>query len=90
MTKTVGQLLAYTESVSWEMCILRWMCGKSRRDKIENERISEYLETTHIEDKIKEEWLTWYAHVMVQLPVTPIRSVYICILDGAWTSENLD
>ena len=36
-----------------EMRILRWMCGKTRKDKIRNERFREHLEVASIVDKIR-------------------------------------
>ena len=56
-----------------EMRMLRWMCGKTRKDKIRNERIRGFLGITPIDDKIKERRLTWYGHVMRRPPVAPIR-----------------
>ena len=36
-----------------EMRILRWMCGKTRRDKVRNERIRKMIEVAPIEEKIR-------------------------------------
>ena len=36
-----------------EMRMLKWMCGKTKRDKIRNERICLMTEVALIEDKIR-------------------------------------
>ena len=60
MTRNVGQLLENTHKMSvTEMRMLRWMCGKTRKDKIRNERIRGFLGIVPIEDTIKERRLTW-------------------------------
>ena len=37
-----------------EMRVLRWMCGKTRKDKIRNECFRNYLEVAKIGDEIRE------------------------------------
>ena len=37
-----------------EMRMLRWMCGKIKRDKIRNKRIHKMIEVVPIEEKIRE------------------------------------
>ena len=46
-----------------EMRILRWMCGKTRRDKVRNEDILMKIGVTPIEEKMIENHLRWFGHV---------------------------
>ena len=43
--------------------MLRWMCGKTRRNKIRNERIHKIIEITLIKEKIRENRLRWFDHI---------------------------
>ena len=43
-----------------KMRMLRWMCGKIRRDKIRNERIRKMIEVAPIEEKINYDGLVIY------------------------------
>jgi len=37
-----------------EMCMLRWMCGNTRRDKVRNEDIHTKIGVASIEEKMRE------------------------------------
>lgn len=52
---------AYTHKMlAAEMHVLRWICGNTRKDKTEDDRIRGYLKITPIVNKIGERQLTWY------------------------------
>ena len=43
-----------------KMKMLRWMCGKTRRDKVRNEQICKMIEVAPIEEKINYDGLVIY------------------------------
>ena len=46
-----------------DMRMLRWICGKARKEKIRNDHFREHLGIATIEDKIRETRLRWFGHV---------------------------
>lgn len=54
------------------MRTLKWMCDKTRKDRIRNEKIKNYLGVTSIKDKIRESSLTWFGHVKKRPDTSPI------------------
>ncbi|VFQ72301.1 unnamed protein product [Cuscuta campestris] len=46
-----------------EMRMLRWMCGKTRLDRISNEVIRRQVGMAPVEDKLREARLRWLGHV---------------------------
>ena len=65
-----------------EMRMLRSMCGKTRRDKIRNERIHEMIEVAPIEEKIRENRLRWFCHIQRRLINAPNRKSDTIHIEG--------
>ena len=45
-----------------EMKMLRWACGHTRMDRIENKKIRERMKVKEVHKKIQEKRLRWYGH----------------------------
>ena len=45
------------------MRMLRWICGKNRKDIIRNANIRDKIWFAPIDDKIKENRLRWFRHI---------------------------
>ena len=45
-----------------EMRMLRWMCGKTKKDKIRNDCILTDLKIALIDAKLREHKLRWFGH----------------------------
>ena len=61
-----------------EMTMLRWMCGKTRKDRIRNEHFRKHLGVAIIGDKIRETRLRWFGHVQCR----PARKSLAMKVDG--------
>ena len=46
-----------------EMRMLRWMCGHTRKDKIRNDHIREWVGVAPITEKLVENRLRWFRHI---------------------------
>ena len=55
--------------------MLRWICGKTRMDKVRNENIRSLVGITPIEDKMREHRLRWFGHVGRRPIDAPVRRV---------------
>jgi hypothetical protein len=56
------------------MCMLRWICGHTRRDRIRNDDIRERLGVTPVEEKLVQHRLRWFGHMQRRPAKTPIRN----------------
>ncbi|XVF47947.1 hypothetical protein PTKIN_Ptkin03bG0150400 [Pterospermum kingtungense] len=56
-----------------EMRMLRWMCGKTRKDRVRNETIQADLKVALIEDKMRESHLRWFGYVIRRPKGAPVR-----------------
>ena len=66
-----------------EMRMLRWMSGKTRKDKIMNEFIRGSLGVALIGDKIRESQLRWLRHVQRRPMTAPVRRSETIQIEGA-------
>ena len=65
------------------MRMLRWMSGKTRKDKIRNEFIRGSLGVAPIGDKMRESRLRWFRHVQRRPMTAPVRRSETIQVEGA-------
>ena len=53
--------------------MLRWMCGKTKKDRIRNDRIRADLEIAPIDAKLREHTLRWFRYVFCRHVSAPVR-----------------
>ncbi|VFQ61100.1 unnamed protein product [Cuscuta campestris] len=56
-----------------EMRMLRWMCGKTRLDRILNGVIRRQVDMEPVEDKLREARLRWFGYVRRRDADAPVR-----------------
>ena len=72
-----------------KICILRWICGKTLKDRIRNKRIWEMVWVAPIEDKMRENRLWWFGHIQQRHLDVPVRkSDLLTIHDNARGRER--
>jgi hypothetical protein len=57
-----------------EMCMLRWICGNIRRDRIRNDDIRERLEVSPVEEKLMQHRLRLFGHIQRRPAEALVRS----------------
>ena len=65
-----------------EMLMLRWICGKTLKDRIRNEHIQEIVGVAPIEDKMRENRLRWFGHVQRKPLDAPVRKSDLLTIHG--------
>ena len=55
--------------------MLRWMCGKTRMDKVRNEDIRSLVGVAPIENKMRDNCLRWFGHIGRRPTNAPVRRV---------------
>ncbi|KAK9166421.1 hypothetical protein Scep_001612 [Stephania cephalantha] len=58
-----------------EMRMLRWMCGKTRKDRIRNIKIQRQVGVAPIDTKIREGRLRWFGHLQRRPTNAPTRKL---------------
>jgi hypothetical protein len=54
--------------------MLRWICGHTRRDRVQNDDIRERLGVTPVEEKLVQHRLRWFRHMQRRPAETPIHN----------------
>ena len=54
--------------------MLHWICGHTRRDRVQNDDIRDRLGVAPIEEKPAQQRLRWLEHVQWRPPEAPLRS----------------
>jgi hypothetical protein len=57
-----------------EMRMLRWICGYTKRDRVQNDDIRERLGVAPVEEKLVQYRLRWFGHIQWRPAEAPIRS----------------
>jgi hypothetical protein len=56
------------------MHMLRWICGHTRRDRVQNDDIHERLEVAPVEEKLVQHRFRWFGHMQMRPVEAPIRN----------------
>jgi hypothetical protein len=57
-----------------EMLMLRWICSRTKRDRVQNDDICERLGVAPVEEKLVQHRLRWFGHIQQRLTESPIRN----------------
>jgi hypothetical protein len=55
------------------MCMLCWICGHTRLDRVRNDDIHDRLGVAPIEEKLIQHRLKWFEHVHRRTPEAPVH-----------------
>jgi hypothetical protein len=56
-----------------EMCMLRWICGHTRLDRVRNDDIRDRPGVAPIEEMLIQHRLRWFGHVLRRPPEAPVH-----------------
>jgi len=75
-----------------EMRMIRWMSGVTREDKIRNGHVRGSVCVASIVDKMRENKLRWFGHVMRRGETKAVRMVMKMNVEGkrAWEDQKRD
>jgi hypothetical protein len=65
-----------------KMRMLRWICGNTKRDRVQNDDIRERLRVTLVEKKLVQHRLRWFGHIQRKPAEAPVRSRVIRRFDN--------
>jgi hypothetical protein len=54
--------------------MLRWICGHTRRDRVQNNDIRKRLGVAPVEEKLMQHRLRWFGHMQWRLAEAPIHN----------------
>jgi hypothetical protein len=57
-----------------EIRILRWICGHTRRDQVQNDDIHERVWVAQVEEKLVQHRLRWFERIQQRPADAPIRN----------------
>uniref|UniRef100_A0A0A9D4P1 Uncharacterized protein n=1 Tax=Arundo donax TaxID=35708 RepID=A0A0A9D4P1_ARUDO len=65
-----------------EMHMLRWMCGHTRNDRVQNNDIRDRVGVAPIEEKLVQHRLRWFGHIQRRPPEAPIHCERLKCVDN--------
>ncbi|KAL7258934.1 hypothetical protein ACSBR1_004943 [Camellia fascicularis] len=71
-----------------EIRMLRWMYVKTRKDKVRNEYIREWVGVVLIEDKLRKNRLRWFGHIQRRPTETVVKRCDTVTVDGSVTGRG--
>ncbi|KAL7248052.1 hypothetical protein ACSBR2_002871 [Camellia fascicularis] len=63
--------------------MLKWMCGKTRQDRIRNGCIRKWVGVVPIEDKLRENRLRWFGHIQRRPTEAVVKRCDTITVDGS-------
>ncbi|KAL7242429.1 hypothetical protein ACSBR1_014913 [Camellia fascicularis] len=65
------------------MIMLRWMCNKTRKGRVRNMYIREWVKVVPIEDKLRENRLRWFGYIHWRPTEAVVKRYDTVTLDGS-------